>query len=589
MEIVYINIKKFRNLENVEFSVSNECDIEYKNNKLNIKDKENREFFRNFYGDNIQNLTLILGKNGSGKSSLLEFIVPSDEYKSGFIVFKDIEGNFKYISYDKEDIYCENYQLEKTNYISVRNFVYYDDTFNNGIINNKKKSVTDISTCGLLNEMNLDNSMHFSNEIKNILLFRENNNDFLDEVEFNVEKVNIYLVRKQKKKLLSKEDFLKSFIDIIFENSSFKDFILKQSSSEEKYELIEKLNELINNDIPLWNNEGLEAIRNSSTLNDEFKYKYNIGTEKMVEDISKAYKYEKKEIMNSLRSQISFNELNKQSKVERDIRIPFKKLTNMMKAGYNFINSYGTLKKENNGYLEINLLNNEENFGLIDFLEFSKANSIGIHFFDYRFRNLSSGEYHYLSLFSRIYAVKAKIKRYTIFLMDEPDVYLHPEWNRQFISNLKTFIDEVLKIKCQVFICSHSPYLASDVPNDNLIRLQKDIEKNDIDYSSKSFAANIYDLFKDSFFMADFMGEFAKNKITKEVIEKLEESNINSKDLKKMEDTVNLIGDEILSTFLMNRVNEKKEKTTSVEDIIKKLSNEDREKALKLLSKRSDE
>ncbi len=33
MEIVYINIKKFRNLENIKFSVSNEYEIECKNNK----------------------------------------------------------------------------------------------------------------------------------------------------------------------------------------------------------------------------------------------------------------------------------------------------------------------------------------------------------------------------------------------------------------------------------------------------------------------------------------------------------------------------------------------------------------------------
>ncbi len=173
--------------------------------------------------------------------------------------------------------------------------------------------------------------------------------------------------------------------------------------------------------------------------------------------------------------------------------------------------------------------------------------------------------------------------------MDEPDVYLHPEWNRRFIFNFKTFIDEVLKIKCQVFICSHSPYLASDVPNENIIRLQKDIEKNDIDDSSKSFAANIYDLFKDSFFMKDFMGEFAKDKITNEVIKKLEEPNLNSEDLKKMEDTINLIGDEILSTFLMNRINERKEKTISIDDFINGLNEEGKEKVLKLLNKRSDE
>ena len=40
------------------------------------------------------------------------------------------------------------------------------------------------------------------------------------------------------------------------------------------------------------------------------------------------------------------------------------------------------------------------------------------------------------------------------------------------------------------------------------------------DFSKSTFGANIYDIYSDSFFIDDFMGKFAQNKINEVVSEK---------------------------------------------------------------------
>jgi predicted ATPase len=148
-------------------------------------------------------------------------------------------------------------------------------------------------------------------------------------------------------------------------------------------------------------------------------------------------------------------------------------------------------------------------------------------------RNLSSGETAMLNLFSRIFdyfdnrllhiQTEKKHANY-LLLLDEADLGFHPQWKKNFITILLTFIkDFFTKIDSQVQIVftTHDPLTLSDLPNYNIIYLDKDIygksrimKYDDIKRPKKSFAANITELLADSFFVTEgLIGKFASDKI----------------------------------------------------------------------------
>ena len=55
--------------------------------------------------------------------------------------------------------------------------------------------------------------------------------------------------------------------------------------------------------------------------------------------------------------------------------------------------------------------------------------------------------------------------------------------------------------------------MLSDVPQSNILWLKPDEKKVNLD--NQTFGANIYDLYKNDFFLNSFIGEFAKSEIDK--------------------------------------------------------------------------
>jgi hypothetical protein len=74
MELVYLWVEGYKNIKNQGFNFSSKfnCKYDYKNNELTIN--KNDDYIENFFGKNI-NITAIVGKNGSGKSNILEAFI----------------------------------------------------------------------------------------------------------------------------------------------------------------------------------------------------------------------------------------------------------------------------------------------------------------------------------------------------------------------------------------------------------------------------------------------------------------------------------------------------------------------------------
>lgn len=162
------------------------------------------------------------------------------------------------------------------------------------------------------------------------------------------------------------------------------------------------------------------------------------------------------------------------------------------------------------------------------------------------FRKLSSGEkqlvysvssllYH-LSNLDSVHYIDEYIAYDTVnIILDEIELYYHPEWQKRYVNYLVTHIAnfELPNIRA-VNICfvTHSPYILSDIPDNYTLKLTNKQLATD---TSRTFAANIHDLLANDFFLQDgFMGEFAKKKIN----ETIRFLNIQSiwRDLKKIEE-----------------------------------------------------
>ena len=138
--------------------------------------------------------------------------------------------------------------------------------------------------------------------------------------------------------------------------------------------------------------------------------------------------------------------------------------------------------------------------------------------FSVQFENLSDGEIVYFNTFSSIFM---EIRRASkdgndcVLVLDEPDLNLHPEWCRRFIDDCITLVNNYSDVNVQFIIATHSPYMISDVPKENVFSLEVKEKIVEIKRAEKTFAANIIDILSDTFFLDYSIGEFARKKLLK--------------------------------------------------------------------------
>ncbi|ELH4834945.1 AAA family ATPase [Vibrio harveyi] len=101
----------------------------------------------------------------------------------------------------------------------------------------------------------------------------------------------------------------------------------------------------------------------------------------------------------------------------------------------------------------------------------------------FKFDDASSGERALLLL---VCSIANSIKNDSVILIDEPEISLHPEWQENFLDLLNQAFKHF--INCHFVIATHSPLLVSNIPNDNcfILNLDKDVLQSGRDYINKS-------------------------------------------------------------------------------------------------------
>lgn len=184
---------------------------------------------------------------------------------------------------------------------------------------------------------------------------------------------------------------------------------------------------------------------------------------------------------------------------------------------------------------------------------------------------LSSGEQKLLDLFSRLYAAIQKdrekfsnLQSPALLILDEAEHAFHPEWQRKYIHLLLSFLKGMMVVpglKFQVLLTTHSPILLSDIPSDCITFLKKenDTTKNVIPENRGTFAANVFELYRNSFFLNEGMiGKFAAEKLNGIENRIREGGSLDRDNYLNLLKEINLIGDYRIKDYFMSLMPDKR-------------------------------
>jgi hypothetical protein len=170
--------------------------------------------------------------------------------------------------------------------------------------------------------------------------------------------------------------------------------------------------------------------------------------------------------------------------------------------------------------------------------------------------SLSSIVYHLINLNSVESSTNSFTRyKYINIILDEIEMYYHPEWQRKYISDIVKYTEKVNPDSLKdiqginITFLTHSPFILSDIPSENILRLI-DGEPQESNPNEQTFGSNIYDLLDNEFFMKDgFIGEHAMFKI-KEVLDYVGGEKYDKTKHDYFLSLTNIIGDEIINQKL---------------------------------------
>ncbi|QNE67232.1 AAA family ATPase [Fusobacterium hwasookii] len=605
---IFMWVKEYKGLKDFEITFDNDYLINIKDGFLSLEKKLDTMYIPNFYSNNIESINLLIGKNGVGKTSILNLLtlfnhkkhilyesIYSEEVKDHYIIdfyeldhliiyknySKEFEGKFIIEKYSKKNVdTLDNSRVKNLKEVIDVN-IDFDKIYNN------LEEIEKFKKIGMI-KFNLFNSKH-----DNILELLDDNEKKIKKIYFNMEfqskeKVYTYINVQNK---VNKENFenAKMIISInkdIYSDSEYFNEIINildydRNISSVLYDeliLYEINEEDSTNDIILKNycnklflreiyysieydkNEKIKEspINTIKIIKEEIKNKYSNSPKKFLEYF---IKNSRKSFLHDFYKKIidiskNMEELIKnkniiiltENKEEKLSKFSFN-INKYDKEIVNFLRFYDSFKILNNKvYKRLKESSGEYIEEIISIYE----------------EGLSDGEKIKLEYFSTLYGVlegEFKDKKYITLLFDEVEAFLHPEWSRIFLYELiKELEEKYPEKKFKLIFATHSPFLIADVLAKDCIYLKKENGKIEakIDNNKKTFGANIIDLFKNTMFLKSTFGEFATKKI-KWVVKKIDEieSYFEIKNNPEINYIIEEIGEKLISNKLKSMIEAK--------------------------------
>ena len=201
---------------------------------------------------------------------------------------------------------------------------------------------------------------------------------------------------------------------------------------------------------------------------------------------------------------------------------------------------------------------------LIDHL-FHQQKSFILRYLTISSPEMSSGERAFQNFFSWINllpkfnmidsAIVNEIPNHIMLLIDEIDLYMHPEWQQKYMkAMLEELENQFSDRSLQVVFATHSPLCLSDIPKENCIYLYRTdrLHVKSRKDMKQTFGRDIYTLLADAFYLDDItMGSFARDYIQELFAEidhlSADVQNVSCDDVVRLQKKIDYIGNDIIS------------------------------------------
>ncbi len=620
MEIIYLWIRDYPPFEENDFSFNGRFNVDFNKvedaKTITINITENQLFPKNLFGDVILNISCIIGKNGSGKTKLIDFLKLIDtedwhtisnyflvtfdndnnEFSLKHNMYQLSEGPFNYQFFKGSKLYDiivnlpEGYSLGKAGNQKKSQIVYYSPFLDlkNFPIKFDTKPYIDVSTDFLvMTDMNTcakDNPDVLKiHRFKNI----ERQFEFVNRFQENLA-VNTIIAIPETIEVYSLEQNYDQHWrhNLSYTAQEVRAYFIGDGTSIRRGILFDRIYEIggIIHEINLAGQTGSDEYR---ALEIETRELYFL--EGLIDHYFSAW--------NSINYWkdfdigISINEFDGMNMLEacqhflnsqrwtidhgKSGVIFLEFIIELFKSSYTEISSYSNQRvvKTNNKDLVLNLIKSQE-----EYLKSLPSNSRNFKTYDViqiDWRNISSGEKAFLDLFSRLNYANSELKfrerdkysgvvnsvEWLYLYIDEGEIGFHPEWQKKYLDLLHKMVPVIFSgLKIQIILTSHSPFIASDLPFQNITFLDKidgrvkvNIELN----FQNTFAANIHTLLADGFFLSGgLIGDFSKKKI-QDIIDWINNDNADKTNAREIKKILNLIGEPIVRNRLLEEYNRK--------------------------------
>lgn len=559
MKICFIWIEKFRNFENFSFNLSSSHKFKYDIESNTLTKRKVDALPHNFFGERISDVVGIIGKNGSGKSNAVELVCKilkgaKTSIQTNFLLIVEQDNklvcHFSFLNIERP---IADFKISFEEYkgsINPLKVVFFSNVFDERR-NEFDNEVSDISV------NNLFNRQHF--------LRREKITDFEKQIRLINSKVfsSLNIDLPTQVQLTSKvwmNRFNSSMERDIYGNNyeairEFKKIFrdrLREIRPENKFIHLLRFGYFFE----IYNNYSRRSRYRENIFKVQFANLeqfipslFNLRTEdiseKLIDFLDAEFSHLSHEQMSLFFEKDEIKESDSQlEKLRKQIEF-LKRLkisTSELKIEYN------TEGARNRGleYFTFNYKSRYSKGFINEYITLFGQSSV----FDINWIGISSGHKAYLNLFASLYQELRYTRQNNLFLcIDEGDLYLHPMWQIEFFDKLLNVLPNIFSGNIQLLLTSHSPFLLSDLPKQNITILDKTItgySLDGIDLKINTFGGNLYDLYSEPFFLGQKRtSDFAYNKI-KGLISSVENNQYTRIDKSEFISLANIIGDEII-------------------------------------------
>ncbi|WP_199527725.1 AAA family ATPase [Pseudoalteromonas sp. bablab_jr004] len=536
MKLCYIWVDEYKGFCDFSLNLSSDEEFDYDLKSNEIKKKSNKSIFAELFNSRFVEVTAIIGKNGTGKSNCLELICTVmqgsiKQFNTKFIaVIKD--GN-SYIVYKND------------NHAPRANFDF--------ILGKYDRKVAGFNTIFFSNIYD-NRRFEFSNDVINVTA----NNQYGYGMGARLEKNAFDLISAQTDLIHKYRDILKDEIGIDMP----KEMLIEINLSTKSYRFDNEIGELFRslrkriNDIVIVENKFLSSLRYIVLLDAIRILEFFIKDEKNLITLKIG---EKESTVNYLKKILRESKNLIKDKILDKINNNFSKETAL--SVIDKIKAIDSFEQDMGSFSSILSEEGRTFFGVLSFKtqfdvnKIEQIKSLSKAFSNERYVRISwigisSGSKAYLTLFSVLHDKLKGTRNDTLVCIDEGDLYLHPAWQIDFLRNVNNLLPKFFNASIQLVLTSHSPFLLTDLPRDNVIILAKGkiVDKNESPFNT--FGANLYDVYSKAFFLENKrFGSLADENISR-VINEIRNKDLDGFDINRIKSFVSFIGDRLLRNQL---------------------------------------